>query len=152
MRETREGNRFWQPTLWFTPYLLGDRQFTHRNLWEVEVLLESKERANHSPPVITTSVSRRIADKLFQCVWPFFVGWRLKGYHKFCLCKTITRTNSIIGYLRAGQFWVYEDWGNNSYLHVKKLMSYLNQYKSKLFVWLTNLVLNKNGQNHVGSR
>ena len=36
--------------------------------------------------------------------------------------------------------------------HVKRLMSYVNQYGPKLFVWLTSLVLKKKGQNHVESR
>ena len=54
MRETRESKRFLQLTPWFNPDLPGDRQFAPRNSSEVEFLLESKERRNHTP---TTGVS-----------------------------------------------------------------------------------------------
>ena len=41
-------NEFWQLTPLFTLGLPGDIQFTPRNFWEVELLLESKERRNRT--------------------------------------------------------------------------------------------------------
>ena len=40
---------FWQLTPWFIPDLPGGRQFALRNSWDVELLLELKERRNQTP-------------------------------------------------------------------------------------------------------
>ena len=45
MRETGESSRFWQLTPSFTQH------FTPSNFWEVEVLLQSKERTNHTTTI-----------------------------------------------------------------------------------------------------
>ena len=49
VRKARNSNRFWQQTSWLTPEFPDDRQFASWNSWEVELLLESKERTDHTP-------------------------------------------------------------------------------------------------------
>ena len=45
----KRNGRFWQPTPWFTPDFSGNRHFTLKSFWDVEVLLKLKERRNHTP-------------------------------------------------------------------------------------------------------
>ena len=88
-----EDNRIWQPILWFTLDLPGDRHFTPRNSWELAIPLELKDRRNDNP---TTGVSEWLVSlkinylEVFLVMKTAFLKLLWKSLGNFSMRRIIT--------------------------------------------------------------
>ena len=110
-RQTGKGNRFWQPTHWFTLESLGDRQFTPKNSW---VVVRIKRRKKSHPHHRGIHVTRKLEHgndlyglrKNYLEVYPVLNSFFLNSWN-YPLRRVVTMMLQMQLYLNSSPQWIF---------------------------------------------
>lgn len=129
MRETREGNGFWQPTLWFTSDFPDKRHFTFTNPWDIELVIESKQKKKLQPHHRHICVTCKLDKQLLRgvsCTENLFLLLTLvKSLGNYPLRRVIAVTLQAKLYLNHSPYFIFEhdkikiNMAPRAYLHNK---------------------------------